>query len=118
MLGRHSSGAIARDNNGLLPIHLASIKGHVDVVWALLQYWPDSRELLNCHGQNILHVAAKSRGHNNVCYILQTAELEKLYKHEGDKHGNTPLHLATMDWHPKIVCTHRGSAMHICFMCT
>ncbi|THG17478.1 hypothetical protein TEA_006868 [Camellia sinensis var. sinensis] len=26
LLGRHSSGAIARDNNGLLPIHLASIK--------------------------------------------------------------------------------------------
>ncbi|CAL5336835.1 unnamed protein product [Camellia sinensis] len=60
---RQSSGAIARDNNGLLPIHLASIKGHVDVARALLQYWPDSRELLNCHGQNILHVAAKSRGH-------------------------------------------------------
>ncbi|KAL7207589.1 hypothetical protein ACSBR1_029521 [Camellia fascicularis] len=59
-----SSSAIARDNNGLLPIHLASIKGHVDVVQAMLQYWPDSRELLNCHGQNILHVAAKSRGHN------------------------------------------------------
>ncbi|KAL7175311.1 hypothetical protein ACSBR2_029004 [Camellia fascicularis] len=83
LLGRQSSSAIARDNNGLLPIHLASIKGHVDVVRALLQYWPDSRELLNCHGQNILHVAAKSRGHNMVSYILQTPELEKLYKHEG-----------------------------------
>ncbi|KAI8010385.1 Protein ACCELERATED CELL DEATH 6 [Camellia lanceoleosa] len=66
LLGRQSSGAIARDNNGLLPIHLASIKGHVDVVRALLQYWPDLRELLNCHGQNILHVAAKSRGQNMV----------------------------------------------------
>ncbi|CAL5390290.1 unnamed protein product [Camellia sinensis] len=86
------------------PIHLASIKGHVDVVRALLQYWPDSRELLNCHGQNILHVAAKSRGHNMVSYFLQTPELEKVYKHEG-QHGNTPLHLATMDWHPKIVST-------------
>ncbi|KAL7219375.1 hypothetical protein ACSBR2_012442 [Camellia fascicularis] len=102
LLGRQSSGAIARDNNGLLPIHLASIKGHIDVVRALLQYWPDSRELLNRHGQNILHVAAKRRGHNMVSYILQTPEREKLYKHEGDKHGNTPLHLATMDWHPKI----------------
>ncbi|KAI8012447.1 hypothetical protein LOK49_LG06G00338 [Camellia lanceoleosa] len=38
-----------------------------------------------------------------VSYVLQTPELKKLYKHEGDKHGNTPLHLATMDWHPKIV---------------
>ncbi|CAL5418354.1 unnamed protein product [Camellia sinensis] len=64
LLGRQSSSAIARDNNGLLPIHLASIKGHIDVVRALLQYWPDSRELLNCRGQNILHVVAKSRGHN------------------------------------------------------
>ncbi|CAL5394615.1 unnamed protein product [Camellia sinensis] len=57
---RQSSGAIARDNNGLLPIHLASIKGHVDVVRGLLQYWPDSRELLNCHGQNILHVEQRT----------------------------------------------------------
>ncbi|CAL5336831.1 unnamed protein product [Camellia sinensis] len=60
LLGRQSSGAIARDNNGLLPIHLASIKGHVDVVRGLLQYWPDSRELLNCHGQNILHVEQRT----------------------------------------------------------
>ncbi|XP_028071769.1 protein ACCELERATED CELL DEATH 6-like [Camellia sinensis] len=104
LLGRQSSGAVARDNNGLFPIHLASIKGHVDVVQALLQYWPDSRELLNCHGQNILHVAAKSGGHNMVSYILQTPELEKLIN-MSDKHGNTPLHLATMDWHPKIVNT-------------
>ncbi|KAI8005580.1 Protein ACCELERATED CELL DEATH 6 [Camellia lanceoleosa] len=104
LLGRQSSGAVARDNNGLFPIHLASIKGHVDVVQALLQYWPDSRELLNCHGQNILHVAAKCGGHNMVSYILQTPELEKLINMR-DKHGNTPLHLATMDWHPKIVST-------------
>ncbi|GMP67171.1 hypothetical protein CsSME_00027251 [Camellia sinensis var. sinensis] len=102
LLGRESSLAVARDNNGLFPIHLASIKGHVDVVRALLQCWPDSRELLNCHGQNILHVAAKSGGHNMVSYILQTPELEKLINMR-DKHGNTPLHLATMDWHPKIV---------------
>ncbi|CAL5335567.1 unnamed protein product [Camellia sinensis] len=87
--GRQSSGAIARDNNGLLPIHLASIKGHVAVVRAFLQYWPDSRELLNCHGQNILHVAAKSRGHNMVSYILQAPELEKLYKHEGQAWKHT-----------------------------
>ncbi|CAL5335558.1 unnamed protein product [Camellia sinensis] len=71
------------------PIHLASIKGHVDVVRALLQYWPDSRELLNCHGQNILHVAAKSRGHNMVSYFLQTPELEKVYKHEGQTWKHT-----------------------------
>ncbi|CAL5394632.1 unnamed protein product [Camellia sinensis] len=72
---RQSSGAIARDNNGLLPIHLASIKGHIDVVRALLQYWPDSRELLNCHGQNILHVAAKSRGHNMGGHSLNSWDI-------------------------------------------
>ncbi|KAL7175295.1 hypothetical protein ACSBR2_028992 [Camellia fascicularis] len=78
LLGRQSSSAIARDNNGLLPIHLASIEGHVDVVWALLQCWPDSRELLNCHGQNILHVAAKSRGHNMSGLIVNNEGMSAL----------------------------------------
>lgn len=102
MLGRNASIATERDKNGLFPIHIASAKGHVHLIQELLQYWPNSRELLNNNGQNILHVAATTGELNVVNYILKTPGLESLIN-DTDKDGNTPLHLATMHWHPKLV---------------
>ncbi|XP_030930992.1 protein ACCELERATED CELL DEATH 6-like [Quercus lobata] len=102
LLGRNASIATERDKNGLFPIHIASAKGHVHLIQELLQYWPNSRELLNHNGQNILHVAATTGELNVVNYILKTPGLESLIN-DTDKDGNTPLHLATMHWHPKLV---------------
>ncbi|RVX19993.1 Protein accelerated cell death 6 [Vitis vinifera] len=48
-----------RDDEGFLPIHVASMRGYVDIVKELLQVSSDSIELLSKHGENILHVAAK-----------------------------------------------------------
>ncbi|KAJ9686355.1 hypothetical protein PVL29_015317 [Vitis rotundifolia] len=80
-----------RDDEGFLPIHVASMGGYVDIVKELLQVSSDSIELLSKHGENILHVAAEY-GKDNVNLI-----------NEKDKGGNTPLHLATMHAHPKVV---------------
>ncbi|KAK7845058.1 protein ACCELERATED CELL DEATH 6 [Quercus suber] len=98
----NASIATERDKNGLFPIHVASTKGHVHLIQELLQYWPNSRELLNHNGQNILHVAATTGELNVVNYILKTPGLESLIN-DTDKDGNTPLHLATMHWHAKLV---------------
>ncbi|KAL7185560.1 hypothetical protein ACSBR2_027494 [Camellia fascicularis] len=62
----------------------------------------DSSELLNKQGQNIVHVVAKNGKDNVIKYVLKTLELEK-FVNERDEKGNTPLHLATMHWRPKIV---------------
>ena len=88
-----------RDKNGFFPIHMASAKGHVHVIQELLQPWPYVEEMQNSEGQNILHVAAASGKLNVIKYILETPGLESLIN-ERDKEGNTPLHLATMHWHP------------------
>lgn len=104
LLGKYAAGAIERDRNGLFPVHWASIKGHVNIIEELLQHCPDLRELLDHNDQNILHVAAKAGKQNVVSYILRNSQLDKLINGR-DKDGNTPLHLATMHWHPKIVST-------------
>ncbi|KAL6330438.1 hypothetical protein AAG906_040368 [Vitis piasezkii] len=53
-------------------------------------------------GENILHVAAKYGKDNVVNFVLKEERLEN-FINEKDNVGNTPLHLATMHRHPKVV---------------
>ncbi|PWA53342.1 Ankyrin repeat-containing protein [Artemisia annua] len=68
----------------------------------LMQNLPDAGRFVNRKGQNILHIAAIFGKDNVVRFILQTPDLEALIN-EMDDDGNTPLHLATINWHPKVV---------------
>ncbi|XP_057461839.1 protein ACCELERATED CELL DEATH 6-like [Actinidia eriantha] len=102
LLSKICAAAYQRDKNGLFPIHIASSKGHVDVIQEMLHQCPDSRELLTLQGQNIFHMATKSGKAEAVSCMLKMPELAKLVN-EGDDVGNTPLHIATIFAHPKIV---------------
>ncbi|KAI5339151.1 hypothetical protein L3X38_018423 [Prunus dulcis] len=90
------------DHGGNFPIHSASSKGHVKIVKEMLRHCPDSRELKNSSGQNILHVAARFGKDNLVKYFLKNGEFRMLINKK-DNLGNTPLHLATMYHHHKVV---------------
>ncbi|XP_034702600.1 protein ACCELERATED CELL DEATH 6-like [Vitis riparia] len=90
------------DSDGFCPIHVASMRGNVDIVKKLLQVSSDSIELLSKRGENILHVAAKYGKDNVVNFVLKEERLEN-FINEKDNVGNTPLHLATMHGHPKVV---------------
>lgn len=90
------------DKDGFCPIHLASKNGHVKIIEILLDHYPDAREFLSKEGHNILHVAAENGKDNVVKYILKNEGAELLLN-ERDKNWNTPLHLATRKWHPKVV---------------
>lgn len=102
LLDKHCEFAYQRDKQGFYPIHSASNKGLLDIIKLMLQCRPDIRELLTAHGQNMLHTAARSGKYKAVEYMLKMPELEKLIN-EKDEDGNTPLHLATVYGHPKVV---------------
>ena len=102
LLDKLKMDLIEKDADGLFPIHCASKYGHVGILKKLLQDSLDAREFVNQDGQNILHVAAKYGKYSVVTYISKNPGLVLLLN-EKDKEGNTPLHLAAMNWHPKIV---------------
>ncbi|CAL8136435.1 unnamed protein product [Prunus armeniaca] len=101
-LGRRLKDSHRKDHCGNFPIHCASSKGHVDIVKELLRHCPDSMELRNSSDQNILHVAARCGEENLVKYFLKKVEFQMLINQK-DNRGNTPLHLAKMYHHPKVV---------------
>ncbi|KAF7847291.1 hypothetical protein BT93_L3115 [Corymbia citriodora subsp. variegata] len=102
LLKEFTSSAVEYDRDGHFPIHVACKEGHVEAIKELLRQWPDPTELINRHGQNILHVCAKHGRIRAMRYILRNAELGKLIN-ERDNDGNTPLHLATLPWHPVVL---------------
>ncbi|KAK1583880.1 hypothetical protein Q3G72_027857 [Acer saccharum] len=96
--------AYKRDCNGQTPIHLATINGRFGVVKMLVNDYPDVIEVLDNNQHNILHLAAQ-HGHGDiVSFILKLPEKDDLLN-TLDEDGNTPLHLATMNFRDNVVDT-------------
>ncbi|GJV56093.1 accelerated cell death 6-like protein [Tanacetum coccineum] len=102
LIHNFSKDVLRLNDDGFCPIHLASKHGHLKVIQELLLHYPDAREFLSNKRQNILHVAAENGKDNIVQYILKTEWADFLLNEE-DGDGYTPLHLATKNWHPKVV---------------
>nr|AGO32703.1 accelerated cell death 6 [Arabidopsis thaliana]AGO32704.1 accelerated cell death 6 [Arabidopsis thaliana] len=97
ILNRSTKGVYVCDQDGSFPIHSAAKKDHYDIIEEFIKRCPASKYLLNRLGQNILHVAAK----NEASFTANMLMLDKDTKHLGvgqDVDGNTPLHLAVMNW--------------------
>ncbi|KAL9676282.1 hypothetical protein QQ045_004495 [Rhodiola kirilowii] len=99
----YSLASIVRDKFGFLPIHWAAMQGHVDVIDSLLYHSPDPAELLDSKRRNVLHTAAENGRTNVVIYILKWQPNSRKLINARDREGNSPLHLATINWHPRIV---------------
>ncbi|CAL9225319.1 unnamed protein product [Arabidopsis halleri] len=98
LLDRSTKSVYVCDQDGSFPIHTAAEEGHKEIVFEFIKRYPDSKYLLNKLGQNVLHVAAKN-GRWSTSYLLMS---NKKTEHLGvgqDVDGNTPLHLAVMNWH-------------------
>ncbi|XP_042043948.1 protein ACCELERATED CELL DEATH 6-like [Salvia splendens] len=104
LLQNYHFNATRRDKRGGLPIHLAALEGHADIIRILLNNFPEADALLDMSGCNILHIAAQSGRYNVFHFILKNPKFKSLINMK-DKFGNTPLHTACNNYHPKIVST-------------
>ncbi|XP_074286155.1 uncharacterized protein LOC141611505 [Silene latifolia] len=83
-------------------LHLAAQYGRLDVLKTLLQCCPDSIEQIDKDHRNILHIAT----HNGMCVVvrclLKLPDIIDLVN-ATDIDGNTPLHLASSNYHDSVV---------------
>ncbi|XP_056857984.1 protein ACCELERATED CELL DEATH 6 isoform X2 [Raphanus sativus] len=113
LLSRSTKNVYVCNNDGSFPIHIAMKRRQIYLVSAILERCPDSKYLLNRKGQNILHIAANSGKNGFILFIyLLGAAARSIFLRDGgfsrlmekqDVDGNTPLHLATMNWRPRTI---------------
>ncbi|ODM99617.1 Transient receptor potential cation channel subfamily A member 1 [Orchesella cincta] len=86
------------DGEGLTPLHIASMFGHVRVVQALMK----KGALLHRdhNGNTPAHLAAKN-GHRETVKLILNVHSHLL--DQTDKDGNTPIHIASMENQPDAV---------------
>ena len=100
LLHRSTKNVYVCNIDGSFPIHIAAEKRHIEVVNEIHRRCPNSIYLLNKQGQNILHIASK-RGKVEYSFFNHFAKTELMEKQDMD--GNTPLHLAAINWRPRTI---------------
>ena len=86
--------------NGRTPIHMASERGHLEIVRFFVQ---------NCHNPNPrcenwmtpLYLASKYGNLDVVKYLLNHIDITEIFKK--DVHGFTPIHVAVINGHLEVV---------------
>ncbi|CAN7031377.1 hypothetical protein IGI04_030914 [Brassica rapa subsp. trilocularis] len=104
LLNRSIQSVYVCNDDGSFPIHCAVEKRHFDVFYILVRHCPNSIYLLNKQGQNIFHLVPKS-GKSSLWFLLRLHLLISIKKKQlmgkQDVDGNTPLHLAAINWRPR-----------------
>uniref|UniRef100_A0A1D1Y3N0 Ankyrin repeat-containing protein At5g02620 n=1 Tax=Anthurium amnicola TaxID=1678845 RepID=A0A1D1Y3N0_9ARAE len=78
---------------GNSPLHLCARKGNVTTFDDIVNCCPDSVDLADGNGKNVLHIAIENVKAELVRHILGKKSLAELINHR-DNDGNTPLHTA------------------------
>ncbi|KAG7557744.1 Ankyrin repeat [Arabidopsis suecica] len=100
LLRRSTKNVYVCNVDGSFPIHIAVEQRHTEIVRVIHAHCPNSIYLLNKQGQNILHIASKS-GKVADSFLRRFAGTVLMEKQDVD--GNTPLHLAAINWRPRTI---------------
>ncbi|XP_030458818.2 ankyrin repeat-containing protein At5g02620-like [Syzygium oleosum] len=96
------SSAYAKDLvHGRTPLLEAASSGHLCVLREILKHCPDTVEISDNEGNNVVHLALKCRQCRSK-EVLKVPELVELVN-EADGRGDTPLHVAAKDQNYKMV---------------
>ncbi|XP_042487986.1 protein ACCELERATED CELL DEATH 6-like [Macadamia integrifolia] len=101
LLRHDTSSAYKLDKDGLSPLHIAALESSIEVFRELIQWCPDSGELLDNKRRNVLHFAVMSKDFKKIWFAFKQQELQELIN-KTDDDRNTPLHLAATQgfiWH-------------------
>ncbi|KAK3199482.1 hypothetical protein Dsin_022897 [Dipteronia sinensis] len=97
-----SSLGYKADCKGQTPLHLAAENGQKTVLTMLVNGYPNAIAVVDGRQRSILHLAAQNGYESTVKFILTFPEMEYLLN-SPDVDGNTPLHLAAMNFHEEVV---------------
>lgn len=82
------------DKKKRIAFHVAAYEGAVEVMAELLKYYPDSWEIVDGTGRNVMHIAVEENQRGVIAYILsQGSATSNNLLSQKDGEGNTPLHL-------------------------
>ncbi|KAG6738955.1 hypothetical protein POTOM_058583 [Populus tomentosa] len=87
-----SAAYIAETEKKRTALHIAAIRGLVDVMKEIVSRCPDCCELVDNRGWNALHYAVASKDSKVFKECMEIPELARLHTEKNDK-GNTPFHL-------------------------
>ncbi|KAF8083489.1 hypothetical protein N665_0770s0011 [Sinapis alba] len=95
LLGLDQGLEKARDTNGLLPLHLAVMRGHVVLLEEFREKAPLSFSFLTPSKESVFHLAARNKNVDAFIFMADSLSInsQKLLQ-QVDVNGNTVLHVA------------------------
>ncbi|KAJ4902861.1 Ankyrin repeat family protein [Raphanus sativus] len=95
LLGLDQGLEKARDTNGLLPLHLAVLRGPVVLLEEFLEKAPSSFSSLTRSKESVFHLAARNKNVDAFMFMAESLGIDsqKLLQ-QVDVNGNTVLHIA------------------------
>lgn len=95
LLGLDQGFEKARNTNGLLPLHLAVLRGPVVLLEEFLEKAPSSFSSLTRSKESVFHLAARNKNIDAFMFMAESLGIDsqKLLQ-QVDVNGNTVLHIA------------------------
>lgn len=93
LVRRNTSLGLQYNNNGYIPLHMASMNGKVSVLEEFVLMAPESFHYATNEGETVFHLAVRYGKYQVLLFLLQACNGSNLI-HLQDQYGNTILHLA------------------------